>query len=230
LPAVFKQEKAEKKTEAKGEESEPKSCAFCHKTYQPQGESDEEYVTKPPKSLAEDAFWLKKGAFKTTPTHAVCFTCHAQDGLQPSSSDCGACHKLLPNAQRDSVTQAHDDFDPKLATTMRINDKLMLDKWSARHTARFRHEWISHASLSCTSCHNISTLNTLDKRTRTQVKSCAGEGTGCHIESNADGILNLEIDKKRSDSSFQCSKCHVLNGKKPAPETHIGAIPVTQKK
>ncbi|HXI89521.1 MAG TPA: hypothetical protein VNO24_05840 [Blastocatellia bacterium] len=230
LPAMFEQDKSEKKNEPKAEESEPKSCAFCHKTYQAQGESDEEYVTKPPKNLPDEAFWLKKGAFKTTPTHAVCFTCHAQDGMQPSSSDCGTCHKLLPPAQRSSLTQAHGDFDPKLAAAMGINDKLTLERWSGRNTAKFRHEWIPHASLSCTSCHNVATLNTLDKRTRTQVKSCAGEGTGCHIEATTDGILNLEIDKKKANPTFQCTKCHVLNGKNPPPETHISAVSAAQKK
>lgn len=230
LPAVFIQDKSAKKTEPKAEESEPKSCAFCHKTYQPQGESDEEYVTKPPKDLAEDSFWLKKGAFKTTPTHAVCFTCHAQEGLQPTSSECGTCHKLLPASQRNIQTQPHDDFDPKLAAAMGVTDKLDLVRWSDRHTAKFRHEWISHASLSCTSCHNIATLNTLDKKSRTQVRSCAGEGTGCHIEATADGILNLEIEKKKANPAFQCTKCHVINGKNPAPASHISAISAAPKK
>jgi hypothetical protein len=230
LSALFEQEKAEKKSEPKAEESDPKSCTVCHKTYQPQGESDEEYVTKPPKDLPEDAFWLKKGAFKTAPTHAVCFTCHAQEGIQPSSSDCGTCHKLLPQAKRAQLTQTHDDFDPKLAAAMGINDKLTLEKWSGRHTAKFRHEWIPHASLSCTSCHNVATLNTLDKKTRTQVKSCGGGGTGCHIESTTDGILNLEFKTKEANPAFQCTKCHVLNGKNPAPETHINAVSAATKK
>lgn len=230
LPAKFEQEKAEKKAEPKAEESDPKSCAVCHKTYQPQGESDDEYVTKPPKDLPEDAFWLKKGAFKTSPTHAVCFTCHAQDGIQPSSTDCGTCHKLLPQPQRTVLTQTHGDFDPKLASTMGITDKLMLEKWSGRHTAKFRHEWIPHAALSCTSCHNVATLNTLDKKTRTQVKSCGGSGTGCHIESTSDGVLNLEFQKKKDNPVFQCTKCHVLNGKNPPPETHISAVSAATKK
>ena len=103
--------------EGSSDESEPKSCAVCHKTYQPQGDSDEEFVTKPPKNLAEDAFWLKKGAFKTSPTsHATCFECHSEDsGLKPAPSDCGICHKLLPAGQRINLTEAHSDFDPKLA-------------------------------------------------------------------------------------------------------------------
>src|SRR6185436_17925948 len=89
--------------------SEPKSCPVCHQTYQPQGDSADEYVTKPPKNLGDD-FWLKKGSFKTIPTsHTVCFTCHNADvGIEPAPSNCGACHKLA--APR--PIQAND-FDPK---------------------------------------------------------------------------------------------------------------------
>jgi len=229
IPVSFRQDKAAK-SEPKAEETDPKSCGVCHKTYQPQGESDDEYVTKPPKDLAEDAFWLKKGAFKTAPTHVVCFTCHAPDGLQPTSSDCATCHKLLPPDRQIQLTRAHDDFDPKLASAMGLKDKVTLEKWSRRDTAKFRHEWIPHASLSCVSCHNVATLNTLDPKTRTQAKSCGGTGTGCHIEATTDGILNLEFQKKKADPGFECTKCHVRNGKNPAPETHINAVAAATKK
>jgi nitrate/TMAO reductase-like tetraheme cytochrome c subunit len=229
IPVSFRQDKAAK-SEPKAEETDPKSCGVCHKTYQPQGDSDDEYVTKPPKDLAEDAFWLKKGAFKTAPTHVVCFTCHAPDGLQPTSSDCATCHKLLPPDRQIQLTRAHDDFDPKLASAMGLKDKVTLEKWSRRDTAKFRHEWIPHASLSCVSCHNVATLNTLDPKTRTQAKSCGGTGTGCHIEATTDGILNLEFQKKKADPGFECTKCHVRNGKNPAPETHINAVAAATKK
>src|SRR5437867_2947999 len=46
----------------KKKEGPPKSCPVCHQTYQPQGSSSEEYVTKPPKNIG-DNFWLKKGTF-----------------------------------------------------------------------------------------------------------------------------------------------------------------------
>ena len=228
IPALFRQTAAGK-PEQTAEESDPKSCAVCHKTYQAQGESDEEYVTKPPKSLAEDAFWLKKGTFKTSPTHATCFTCHAPDAVPPAATDCAGCHKLLLPTQRVQLSGAHDDFDAKISASMSIKDKLTLDRWSRRDTVKFRHEWIPHASLSCTSCHNIATLNTLDPKTRTQVKSCGGEGTGCHIEATADGVLNLELQKKKTDSGFQCTKCHLRNGKDPAPQTHIDAVAAATK-
>lgn len=229
IPVSFSQDKPAK-SEPKAEETDPKSCGVCHKTYQPQGESDDEYVTKPPKDLAEDAFWLKKGTFKTAPTHVVCFTCHAPDGLQPTSSDCATCHKLLPPDRQIQLTRAHDDFDPKLASAMGVKDKVMLEKWSRRETAKFRHEWIPHASLACVTCHNVATLNTLDPKTRTQAKSCGGAGTGCHIEATTDGVLNLEFQKKKADPGFECTKCHVRNGKNPAPETHINAVAAATKK
>src|SRR5215213_3703050 len=92
------------------------SCSNCHQTYMPQNDSDDEFVTPSPKDLAEDAFWLKKGAFKTTPTsHETCFTCHtAESGLKPAQTDCATCHELRP------TVEARADFDPKLAATMGI--------------------------------------------------------------------------------------------------------------
>jgi class III cytochrome C family protein len=216
----------QQKSEPKQEESDPKSCAVCHKTFQPQGESDEEFVTKPPKDLPETAFWLKKGTFKTSSNgHATCFTCHSQDsGLAPAPSDCNVCHKLSPPAQQIELTKAHGDYDPTLAATMGIKDKTTLVKWSTRNSAKFRHEWLPHAGLSCTSCHTIATLNTTDRNTRAQVKSCGGTGTGCHIEANTEGILNFEVEKKKADPRFECTKCHVNNGKKQTPVTHINAV------
>ncbi len=83
-------------------------CADCHKTYQPQDKSDDEFVTKPPKDIG-DAFWLKKGTFKTRPlTHAGCFTCHNQESeLAPLPPNCDACHKP-PAAEKRAA-----DFDEK---------------------------------------------------------------------------------------------------------------------
>lgn len=235
--AAFAVESPPQKTEPEQktgpeQEGEPKSCAVCHQTYQPQGDSDEEYVTKPPKNLPDDAFWLKKGAFKTSPNHATCFTCHSEDsGLKPASSDCNTCHKLLPPGQTLRLDEAHNDFDPKLAAAMGIKDKIILEKWSRRNASKFRHEWMPHASVSCANCHTVAAINTLDDKTKkVPVRSCGGEGTGCHIEATTDGVLNFEIDKKKSDPNFQCTKCHINNGRKPVPETHANAISVTRPK
>jgi hypothetical protein len=198
-----------------------KGCAVCHQTYQPQGKSSEEFVTKRPANLPEEAFWLKKGAFKTTPvSHAACSSCHNKDaGIAPDPADCATCHKLAGAA-----TEMLRDFDPKLAQTMGINDWLMLRKWSRRSAGRFQHDFDVHKELSCVDCHNPAVMNTLDERTFVSVKSCGGSG-GCHIETTLEGALNYEIDQRRKNANFQCVKCHIMVGKNPVPQDHLEAIP-----
>jgi hypothetical protein len=199
---------------AAGEES----CAVCHKTYQPQGDSPDEYFTKPPAKLG-DAFWLKKGAFKTSPRgHAQCFTCHSADtGIAPAPTDCATCHKLKP-------PEPKTDFDPKIAAPMAITDKLVLQAWRRRDSsATFRHEFSSHADLECATCHNAAAMNTLDAATKkVKINSCAP----CHITATTDdgGILNFEIDARRKDAKFQCAKCHLAFGGAPIPESHFKAL------
>ncbi|MGH9928155.1 MAG: cytochrome c3 family protein [Pyrinomonadaceae bacterium] len=208
----------------KKDDGPPKSCPVCHGTYQPQGDSSEEYVTKAPKNLG-DAFWLKKGTFKTIPnSHTVCFTCHSLDsGLTPEPKDCNICHKLLS-----PDPESKFDFDPKVASDMGITDALMLARWSRRGSAgAFRHEGGEHPALNCTGCHNVATFNTLDLRTlRVPVRSCGG-ADGCHITATTDegGALNFEIDQKKKDPAFVCTKCHVVFGKVGVPEGHLTAIP-----
>lgn len=207
----------------------PKSCPVCHQTYQPQGSSSEEYVTKAPKNLA-DNFWLKKGTFKTIPnSHTVCFTCHSSDsGIAPEPKDCHVCHKLLaPDAALKT------DFDPKLATEMGITDMTMLARWTRRISAgAFRHEAGEHPDLNCLSCHNVNAFNTVDPKTmRVPVTSCGG-AEGCHITATADdgGIMNFEIDEKKKNPGFVCTKCHVRFGREALPNSHAQAIPTPAKK
>jgi hypothetical protein len=202
------------------------SCSNCHQTYMPQGDSDDEFVTAPPKDLPEDAFWLKKGAFKTTPTsHETCFTCHTADsGLKPAQADCATCHQLRPSVE------ARTDFDPRLAATMGIKDKTLLEKWRRREAGRFRHEWISHAELACAACHDVTKMNTLDERTKkVPVMSCGGAGTGCHT-GEPDSALNEAVAKKRTEPNFVCTKCHVVFGRDPVPVSHLNAVQTTQPK
>src|SRR6185503_17912709 len=192
----------------RSEDSDPKSCAVCHQTYQPQGKSDDEFVTKPPKNLG-DAFWLKKGTFKTRPTtHADCFSCHNQESeLAPLPQNCHACHKLPEKAKPEA------DFDPQLATKIGTDDWWIRTAWRNRlSSGTFRHE--VHSEQACTKCHNVNSMNTLDPGTlKPRVTSCGG-AEGCHVTATADdgGILNYEIDQRKSNNLFVCVKCHIVFG------------------
>lgn len=194
------------------------SCSVCHQTYKPQDKSDDEFVTARPASVGE-GFWLKKGTFKTAPIgHATCFTCHSADsGMSPAPADCATCHTLR-------APQPPSDLDPKLAATMGINDKIMLDSWRRRDSsATFRHEWFSHSELSCATCHNVTAMNTADpKTTRVTLNACAA----CHVTATTDegGALNFEIDARKADPKFQCAKCHIAFGKLAIPDSHMKAI------
>jgi hypothetical protein len=194
------------------------SCRVCHQTYKPQGDADDEYFTKPPEKLG-DAFWLKKGTFKTSPLgHAQCFTCHSTEtGISPAPASCATCHKIKP-------PEPKSDFDPRVAAPMNIADKIMLQAWRKRDSsATFRHEFSSHAELECATCHNVAAMNTLDSLTKkVKVTSCAP----CHITATTDdgGILNFEVDARRTNAKFQCAKCHLAFGSSAIPESHVKAI------
>ncbi|MDX6613679.1 MAG: hypothetical protein QOD75_2865 [Blastocatellia bacterium] len=202
----------------------PASCPVCHQTYLPQGDSSEEYMTPAPKTLG-DNFWLKKGTFKSVPnSHTVCFTCHnADSGIAPEPKDCGVCHQLVV-----TVSALNADFDPKLAAEMGITDQKLLDWWSRRSSSgTFRHEGGEHPDLNCLGCHNVTSFNPLDPKTRkVPVRSCGG-ADGCHITATTDdgGILNFEIDAKKKDPAFVCTKCHITFGKQAIPEDHPKGFP-----
>ena len=196
------------------------NCATCHQLNQPQGEAKEEFATTPPKDLAETAFWLKKGTFMTAPrSHAACFTCHTEEGLKPASADCATCHKLRPAGENRLPPPARDDFDPGLAASQRVTDKRILLSWSQRETAKFRHEHPVHASVGCADCHNIAQLKTTEEGApRAPISSCAN----CHA-GDAESFINSEVEQKRARPAFQCSKCHLSNGRRPVPESHLNA-------
>jgi hypothetical protein len=193
------------------------SCAVCHQTIDPQGDGSEEYFAPLPDGHG-DAFWLKKGTFKSSPIgHTTCFTCHSEDGgIEPAPTNCAVCHRPR--------SEFAPDFDPTLAVKMGVTERRMLDAWRTRASAgTFRHEFFSHAEMSCSDCHNVSAMVTTDFRTRkVPVASCSN----CHITATADdgGILNYEIDARRADPAFQCTKCHVTYGKQPIPDSHLKAI------
>jgi hypothetical protein len=207
----------------------PKSCPVCHETYQPQGKSSEEYLVKPPKDIG-DNFWLKKGTFKTIPnSHTMCFTCHnADSGIPPEPKNCETCHKLL------APPQLKTDFDAKLAASMGA-DKIMIARWSERISAGgFRHEGGEHPDISCLNCHDVekATFSTVDPKTmKVPTKSCGG-ADGCHITQTVSdgGALNYEIDSRRKDPKFTCTKCHVVFGQEAIPASHPQAIPTPKPK
>lgn len=207
-------------TQDKPSEDVDKSCAFCHQTYQPQGKASEEYVSARPKTLPENVFWLRKGTFKTTPKHATCFTCHASEGdVKPTSNECAACHKLQQPPQ-----PVHVDFEPKLVVAMAVTDGNILSSWRRRHSSgTFRHENEMHQDQSCTACHKVSVMNTLDAATlKVPIAAC----DTCHIGESADeGALNFEIEKRNAEPTFQCAKCHIAFGNAPIPESHLKALP-----
>lgn len=194
------------------------SCAVCHKTQSPQGDSKEEYVTTPPANLG-DGFWLKKGTFKSAPIgHTTCFTCHSADsGMVPAPTDCATCHKLKP-------ATLPSDFDAKIAEPMKIEDKMMMDSWRRRDSSgKFAHDFFAHTDMSCSTCHNVVSMNTADPLTkRVSISSCAT----CHVTATADdgGALNYESDQRKSNPAFTCVKCHTSFGKLPIPESHTKAL------
>jgi hypothetical protein len=213
--------------QAQAQAGKNESCSKCHQPYQPQGDSAEEFVTTPPKDLAENAFWLRKDTFKTAPqSHTICFTCHSQEGgLPPAATDCAACHKLTLPGSAVARTEAHGDFDPKMAAAMGITERTTLEKWTRREAVRFRHEWVLHVDLACTDCHKeIDTL--AEKGPSVPVLSCGGSGSGCHITPTVEdgGALNVEIAEKKSNPAFQCTKCHAILGKQQVPESHVKAL------
>lgn len=200
-------------------------CKDCHTIHQAQGTSDDEYVTKPPKDIG-DAFWLKKGTFMTRPvTHATCFTCHNQESeLAPLPRDCDNCHKPVPEKRR-------ADFDQKLAATIGVQDWWTLTAWRSRiSSGTFRHELHDGLELKCAQCHQASIANLDNERFSVPVKSCGG-ADGCHVTATVDegGALNYEMEERKKNANFVCSKCHIVYGKEAVPANHVSAIPAVGK-
>ena len=75
-------------------------------------------------------------------------------------------------------------------------------------------------------------MNTLDvKSLKVPARSCGG-AEGCHITPTTDdgGILNFEIDQKKKDPNFVCTKCHITFGREGVPVNHFEIIPKAIKK
>jgi hypothetical protein len=74
-------------------------------------------------------------------------------------------------------------------------------------------------------------MNTVDPQTlKVPVRACGG-ADGCHVTATSDegGALNFEIDQKKKDPNFVCTKCHIVFGKQSVPVSHLGAIPKASK-
>jgi hypothetical protein len=174
--------------------------------------------------LPDDAFWLKKGTFKSgLQSHAKCFECHTEGGQEPAATNCAGCHKPVSRQQLAGFQQAVRDFDPQSASTMGIKDKRTLLLWRRRDAVKYRHEWVAHVDINCTDCHKTAAIDTLNERgPSVNVQSCGG----CHITATAEegGALNVELEQKRKSAAFQCTKCHLLTGKRPVPDSHIRAV------
>lgn len=193
------------------------SCKVCHQTMLPQGDSDEEYLVKPPADLG-DGFWLKKGTFKSAPTgHTTCFTCHnADSGMNPQPADCAKCHTLRSPF-------GPPDVDPAMLVKMGATTRLLRDAWLSRTSSgTFRHEFFGHTDLECATCHNVSKIGATQASRKVPVTSC----NMCHITATTEdgGILNFEVEQRKKDTGFRCVKCHLSYGAQPIPVSHTEAI------
>jgi len=127
---------------------------------------------------------------------------------------------------------AKTDFDPALLARMQLNDPFTTRTWPRREwSAVFPHEGGAHADLHCTNCHNPATMNLLQPKTAVHVVSCGG-AEGCHITPTTDdgGALNSELDERKKNAAFRCTKCHLKNGSEQVPESHVAAVAAAKKK
>jgi hypothetical protein len=207
------------------------SCTICHRTFQPLGDSPEDYVTAPPPGLPENearvaAFWMKKGMLKTTPSgHASCFNCHWQDGGErPLSSDCAGCHTLAPAL----ATPARRPPDADLAhpSAAALADAEMLERWSRRRVARFRHEVGKHAEVGCMGCHvSITSARRLDALDVPLLTCASARCHGATKPSNNIIFREVELRRAPATANYQCAKCHINYGREPVPKSHSDLFP-----
>lgn len=219
------------------------SCSLCHVTYQPLGDSKDEYATKPPGELPTndlrlEAYWLKKGTLKSTPTsHASCFNCHWQEGGErPTSNDCAGCHKLkpapAPSAAPSPAAAAQRDPDTAHPSVKAVTDAEIFALFADRRVARYRHEVSAHEGVGCTACHvAITASGSLNANTMyVPIQTCAS--SNCHGATRPPkNIIFREVDQRRKPdgAGYQCAKCHVNYGREPTPKSHSGLFPAPAK-
>ncbi len=229
------------------------SCSICHQSYLPQADKNDEFVTPPPADwpkydIGVAAFWWKTGTLKTTPTsHASCFNCHWQEGGEkPLSSDCKACHQLLPAGKTAAALRpARADADLGHASVKSVTEKVLaargkespahwnelLTHWARRKSATFRHDDGNHLKVGCTSCHvRITTVDRLDADTLdVPIQTCSA--TACHgAKTGTKSIIFTELKRRNAEgAAFQCTKCHIGFSKKDAPPSHTNLFPPAKK-
>lgn len=211
------------------------SCSLCHKTYQPKGEAESDYVKKPERELEKnelrtEEFWFKFGMLKTTETgHASCFSCHWQKGgVEPLSSDCAGCHKLASGGKLGMARQSKMDAAPDHPSVKGELSGRLLESWKLRRAARFRHEISSHSSQDCATCHVRITASdaTADDMLYVPIQTCASSTSRCHGSTRVPyNIINRELEKRKTEPSFDCTKCHINLGREAAPASHTDLFP-----
>ncbi|HVF67217.1 MAG TPA: hypothetical protein VM914_06125 [Pyrinomonadaceae bacterium] len=216
------------------EDGRADACTICHQTYQPAGDSTEEYVTKPPAQLKSNAlgleeFWLKRGMLKTSPRgHDSCFRCHWQEGGEaPRSNDCAGCHKFGVAelvAKPMAAVPPWPDADLSNPSAKGIEDEDVLLHWNDRRVATFRHEKADHIKVGCTACHIFITSS--DSLAAgfdlVPIKTCAS--SSCHGNTNKSSgskkIIFDEVEQRKKDPAYACAKCHINLGREPVPKSH----------
>jgi hypothetical protein len=157
--------------------------------------------TPMPSGGFQDAFQPPAGTFKTAPTgHDSCFSCHWKNQA-PTQRDCAGCHSL-------STTDR-----PNLFAPIRISFK-------------FTHSREQHEG-ECTVCHiNITReKSVVGLKPDVPITSCAD--ASCHGASlKPDKVtIETELEKRKPDPGFVCSKCHTSDkGKLAMPSSHSAAL------
>ncbi|HEV7680746.1 MAG TPA: cytochrome c3 family protein, partial [Pyrinomonadaceae bacterium] len=178
------------------------NCEICH--------GPRTTVPAAPSSGWVDSFVPDAAAFKAVPTsHASCFNCHWKSE-QPTSENCGGCHKRLSTLSTNvsllvSVNPKPAEAVPSFLPELRLSMK-------------FRHAREQHVA-ECTTCHiNITKSSTLrGLKPDVPITAC----TECH---NKDGLrqdVSKELEAIDKNRDFTCSYCHTSDiGRGDPPASH----------
>jgi len=182
LPTLFAPAAADDKTKHYN------NCEICHGPR-----------TTPPSAPVTgwtDAFIPDAASFKDAPTsHAACFNCHWKS-QQPTSENCGGCHKLADKPY---------SLESVVNTPRRLSMK-------------FRHAREQHVQ-ECTTCHiNITRASTLrGLLPDVPITSCSE----CHNKEGLRLDVSKELEAIDKNRDFVCSYCHTSDvGRRDPPASH----------